>query len=78
MTDCLFNADFKDKENNFDTFCLLSCTPSPFWKGAYCKRKEPALSWLCHVVFWKGVHVFERSIQGKEIDFSQVISNQFS
>ena len=29
-------------------------------------------------LFWKGAHFFERSIQGKEIDFSQVISHQFS
>ena len=26
----------------------------------------------------EGSHFFERYIQGKEIDFSQVISNQFS
>ena len=24
----------------FATFCLLSCTPDPFWKGIYSKRKE--------------------------------------
>ena len=28
--------------------------------------------------FFEGCTLFERSIQGKEIDFSQVISNQFS
>ena len=28
--------------------------------------------------FFKGAHFFECLIQGKEIDFSQIISNQFS
>ena len=28
------------KGTKFMTFCLLSCTPSPFWKGDYSKRKE--------------------------------------
>ena len=30
------------------------------------------------MVFWNGAHFFECLIQGKEIAFSQVISNQFS
>ena len=43
---------FLSREINFIFFCLLSCTPSPFWKGVYSKRKEFAPLWVKLFPFW--------------------------
>ena len=42
------------KVTDFVILCLLSCTPSPFWKGVYSKRKE-FLSFSSRPLFrWEG------------------------
>ena len=63
----------KKRETTFVTFCLLSCTPSPFWKGCNLNRKN-----LLPVFFFMFDFLCTKSLLTRRIKFFPFRLDPFS